>query len=428
MNDYPYQSVPCVTEPRSGSGGLPGFRSITMAGFCLSAMLALAACGGEDNGLDDGDDNGNGAIDPGGDTSGYSGLLSWRFGDDGEGSGIRLWQLQDSDFKITVDEAEQGGAHKAPLVTPDERMLVYTVDPVVFSDGEWSQVQWLDMEAGELRSLPREISNQSVRASFGSDVGQFGSVISFAEKVYESSQSDVSRYGAGVWIVNNEQAETLVQSDEPIYCTRMDPNASIMIFDQPDGFYQVNTGGGTPQAISINHPSLGEIDRSPKATGHCPYELANNGNRLAFTGTLDAADEEADESRAAFFTDLNSGQTTRLASSVELPLLDWQMAANGDSAVLLFRDDDNDDGVNYVLKAVNLTNPGASTEIDRFTLANDASLSLEVAISGNGQVVARSGYDEDGIHIKVMTASGTDHRRIQGDAATMGDGVLGLRL
>jgi len=393
----------------------------------LSVCLLLAACNVSDEALDSDDDSDNGNADVGGDTSGYSGLMAWRFGDVGEGSGIRLWQLEDSDFTLTIDEGEQGGEHLGPRISADQRVLVYTVDPVSFEGGALSQVQWFDMGAGEFESLPRELSGQGVRASFAADLDQFGSVLSFAERVHESPADEPSHYGAGVWVVGNEQAQSLVQSDQPIHCTRMDADGSFVLFDQPDAFHVVNSSGGNPQPLNLSHPNLSDIVLEPREHGDCPYQLSENGNRLAFMGTLD----EDEEALGAFFADINSGQVSRVDHSVEMTLVDWQMAANGNEGVLLYRtaldDGDMDDGdYEYALHTVNLVNPGATTEIDTFTLNEDDPVAAGVSISPSGQIVARSGYDEDGIHIKVMTFSGSDKRRIQGDDASMGDGVLGL--
>ncbi|MCP1728452.1 hypothetical protein J2T60_002452 [Natronospira proteinivora] len=393
-------------------------RWISVAVLLVLAGMVLTACG-DDDGLDEGDDDDG--RDPGGDTSAYSGQLAWSHDDGGEGSGIRVWSLDDSEYMASVTQNENGD-HLAPALSSDEGALSYTSEAEALGPHELSQAQYLELQSGELVGVPWEMGQGRVRASLGSDMDYFASVVSFAERVYDEASGELERYGAGVWVVGDANADSLAESNAPVYCTQMDPDAALMIFNAGDGLYRVATTGGNPQALAINHPSLEVIETEPVVGGRCAFKLANDGNRLSFIGQLEDSGEPA-----AFVHDLDSGQTLRVAEPVEMELVDWQMAGNGNQGVLLFRGEDpSEDLQQYSLRTVNLVSPGATTEIEVFEVEAEADIQPTAAISDNGMVIARSGYDEDGVHVVVMGASGDEPRRIQGNAETMGDGMLGL--
>ncbi|MEA5445851.1 hypothetical protein VCB98_08475 [Gammaproteobacteria bacterium AB-CW1] len=383
--------------------------------YCLALMLLLSACfDGEESSFVGPDDDEDEMLDS--DTSEFSGELAWHFSGSGS-SGIALWRLEDSELRLTERASQNQEALRLPSLARNQAGLTFTVDQTTETD-TLPRVIHVDSSGNDRQSLPRD-AGADTRLSWGASVDADASTIAFAEdirSVASDPESSVSR-GVGIWDPIADQVETLVTVEGDISCTDINAAGTFVIFNDDGQLFRSPSSGANPVPVPSNHADLRAVIVDQPAAGPCPFQLSDDGNRVAFMGEL-----ENQDGVGAFFAQMDAGAAQRVAPDLAGDLVAWRLAGNGERGVLLSRDESGDNTI-WRMFSILMINPGQTTQVTSITQV-DGAPDPGVDISADGQTLVLSGRDQDGPFLELSDFSGENSVRIDGNSETMGEGRL----
>jgi Tol biopolymer transport system component len=274
------------------------FNSLALVTIALLLPL-VAACGGRSG--DDGTGGGSGddsGVQPGADTSGYEGKLSWSLNMILGMPSLRVWDLASSSYAARLDSPEDAlENYLHPATSRDGSTLVHTFSSGAITDSDFVlEIARVDLATGAVTRVPRDTGTpDQVRFSQQASVSGDGSAIAFSQFMATYSPDlvpDSQTDGDIAIVVDGGEPQALTTSDAEDTCPKITADGQSVIFwsdrDFGDGdLYRVAaTEGATVERLSYAaHPDITGFSTGLRSA--CAFDVSDDGARLAFLGRTD---------------------------------------------------------------------------------------------------------------------------------------------